>query len=112
MRDDIAILGVIWHLYGQGAIDEQHVAAIDEGDTHRFAQQQRPEPGAVDEESAIEISRLFRPPIGKITRLAPDHPRHAVDDMLDAEPLDAMIATERNEAPSVQMIGIIGDPGI
>ncbi len=32
--------------------------------------------------------------------------------MMDAEPVDAMIANERNEAPSVEMIGIIGDPGI
>src|SRR5258708_38662827 len=84
MRNDIAVLGVVWHLYGQGAIDEQHVAAIDEGDTHRFAQQQRPDPGAVDEEVAIELSRLARLQIGDITRLASNHPGHVVYDMIDA----------------------------
>src|SRR6266700_947879 len=105
MRNDIAILGVVWHLNGRGAVDEQHVAAIDEGDTHRFAQQQRPEPGAVDEEIPIELSRFGGLQIGDVARLASDDPRHVIYDMMDAESIDAMIANERDEAPSVQMIG-------
>src|ERR1700693_2272163 len=99
MRNDIAVLGVVWHLYGHSAIDAPHVAAIDEGDAQRFAQQQRPEPGAVDEEVALELSRLARFQIGDVARLASDHPGHVVYDVMDAESVDAMIANERNEAP-------------
>src|SRR5882762_4925208 len=105
MRDNVALFVVIGHLHGQRAIDEQHIAAIDEGHAQGLAEQQGPESGSIDKKVAAQPARLAGFHIVDVTPVVFDDRGYFIDDVTYAEFLDAMIANKRREPASVQMIG-------
>ena len=112
VRRDVASIVVIGNLDGQSAINKQHIAAVYKRHSEGLSQQQRPEPGAVDEQIPTEAPGATGFNILDIPALGLHHPGHIIHDVTYAEVLHAMLTNEGREAPGIQVIGVIGDARI
>src|ERR1700761_1217513 len=98
MRDDSALRVVIRHLYGQRAINKQHIAAVDKRHSEAPAQQQRAESRSIDKEIRGQLPGLEGVHVLDIARVGFDDLGHVVNNVPDSQVLDTVLADEGSEA--------------
>ncbi len=94
---------------GDGAVDKQLIADLDEAGTVMGADQHGAKAGAIDEQVAGDARALLAMDRGDIAVAVGFQPRHIGQDVGDAQLLRAMIAQEGGELAGVEVVGIGSD---
>ena len=94
------------HLYRQGGVAKQNVAAVAESHAQRLAEQHAAKAGAVDEKIARDIARLFGGEAGDIAILAQIDVLHVGQHMAHAQLRRAVFLDEGRELAVVEILRV------